>query len=175
MELDTDSFLPISTPPRISFHFISLPSESRRYYPLGLILFCNTAQAPAPTASAYLLTMHLDCVVTFCLVSSLEGLSPSITPFIQQIVTEEMYVSGPALGTGKYSRKQERSYSNGAYILVGETEEKPETYQLVTNVREKRQGLRSRVNGIEEKRVSKGLSEESDISPGVMKWNRSQR
>lgn len=58
---------------------------------------------------------------------------------------------------------------------MGETEEKPETYQLVTNVREKRQGLRSRVNGIEEKRVSKGLSEESDISPGVMKWNRSQR
>lgn len=46
---------------------------------------------------------------------------------------------GPTVGIGKCSRKQERerSFSNGAYITAGETEEKPEKYQLVPNVTEK--------------------------------------
>lgn len=73
-----------------------------------------------------------------------------------------------ALGnTAENQRERERSSCNGAYVPAGETEERPEKYQLVPNVRENRKGNGTQCPGRTasncEKGGREGFSEEGGI------------
>lgn len=71
MELNTNSCLPISTPSQISFGSTRVLSLHLRGedIPSTTHPFLQCSSSSSPTASTYLLTMHLNCVVTSCLVS----------------------------------------------------------------------------------------------------------